>query len=490
MPQIDFHPSSAQLHPAKTGHPATAVWESRLVPALRRMLDRLSVTRAVLHLVRISRPINSSMDWETNSLTEVIVWIGVDTDTAPELASDLVAGTLAELQALELDKVECEVFTSRTISLAGPPVYAGPTFREDGFLPDRAQEIARQFVVGIGLDITPHGSQLQGTGGVFVKLEGRTGIYLLTCHHLLDDDPGAERLIDGYRTGTAVSLCTDASFSKHMDDLGEARRYAGSELERSKGWMERADGVAGRPRRRSLDARMVEHAEKNVLEVDALRRALETEWAGSDNRIVGQAVCYSPVEVSGQDAGLGASEKDEAKLGDVRKPNRSFLDGRSLPGLGDVVLDRDYYEDCAVPVTGIVSICEIGETQTRVFKRGAGTGLTSGVLNPVRSVLRDRRMCDGQMQVVDTWEICAMAWSRPNNTSGHDRNDYGPFCAPGDSGSIVVRVDGRAIGMISRGLAGFDNKYYGDRCHIALVTPIDLIFEDMARRYGLVASLA
>lgn len=139
MPQIDYHPSDARLLPAPLGHPATIVWETQLVPALRRMLDRLSVTRAVLHLVRIERPINSSMGWDPeNYLTEIIVWIGVDRDTAPELASGLVAGTLAEVQILGLEDVECEVFTSRTIPLVGP------AFRDDAYkyLSDEAQEVA------------------------------------------------------------------------------------------------------------------------------------------------------------------------------------------------------------------------------------------------------------------------------------------------------------------------------------------------------------
>lgn len=242
MPQIDYHPSDARLLPAPLGHPATIVWETQLVPALRRMLDRLSVTRAVLHLVRIERPINSSMGWDPeNYLTEIIVWIGVDRDTAPELASGLVAGTLAEVQILGLEDVECEVFTSRTIPLVGP------AFRDDAYkyLSDEAQEVAQQFGVGVCLDITPHGSQVQGTGGVFIKLAGRPGTYLLTCQHLLDDDPHAERLIDGPRTGAWVSLCTDSSFGKHLESLTRARRIQEYRLQRHERVLQNASEETG-----------------------------------------------------------------------------------------------------------------------------------------------------------------------------------------------------------------------------------------------------
>jgi hypothetical protein len=122
-------------------------------------------------------------------------------------------------------------------------------------------------------------------------------------------------------------------------------------------------------------------------------------------------------------------------------PTNKVVVGRDLDQMRfscatDVVYDGQF-QLLGVMLKGVMSPDRMRQRQSvEVAKRGAATGLTFGVTNEIKAVVR---CMDGIDRVV-CWEWIVIA---------HGGAD--PFSKPGDSGSCVFDMNGQVVGLLTGG---------------------------------------
>lgn len=107
-------------------------------------------------------------------------------------------------------------------------------------------------------------------------------------------------------------------------------------------------------------------------------------------------------------------------------------------------------------ITGTAACSEI--LGSRVLKRGARTGLTTGVINGIFSKRRSHEKQQGL-----TNELCVLG------------DDGKPFSDEGDSGAAVVSKDGLVVGLLTGGNA------------LTYVTPMSWLLEQLMGRYKILS---
>ncbi|KAH7310567.1 hypothetical protein B0I35DRAFT_481871 [Stachybotrys elegans] len=121
--------------------------------------------------------------------------------------------------------------------------------------------------------------------------------------------------------------------------------------------------------------------------------------------------------------------------------------------------------------------CDEGEDAMVVGKWGRTSGLTFGLVNMARSVVRKQLTKDGEQAVCDELSIVGFEQDEPvggQSSLPYPGSDYFSRC--GDSGSIVWCIDGRIAGLLTSG-NGKEGKQ-----DITYATPFELIIKDMHAR--------
>ncbi|KAK2051171.1 hypothetical protein LY76DRAFT_676741 [Colletotrichum caudatum] len=113
-----------------------------------------------------------------------------------------------------------------------------------------------------------------------------------------------------------------------------------------------------------------------------------------------------------------------------------------------------------------------------VVKRGRTTGVTFGVLNQAKSVLRTPS--GNGLQTFTSREFCVIAEKSPIDPRL-------TFSGKGDSGACVFDLQGRVVGMVTSGIgrdeimAGTNDYGLDQACDVTYVTPMDYILADMSK---------
>lgn len=116
-------------------------------------------------------------------------------------------------------------------------------------------------------------------------------------------------------------------------------------------------------------------------------------------------------------------------------------------------------QNAKLPIAGTAECSEI--LGRKVLKRGARTGLTTGVVNGIFS---KRRVYEKKQGLVN--ELCIIG------------DDQKPFSKKGDSGAAVVSTDGLVVGLLTGG-----NDALTPSADLTYVTPMSWLLEQLMGRY-------
>ncbi|CAM1509071.1 Fc.00g028100.m01.CDS01 [Cosmosporella sp. VM-42] len=232
----------------------------------------------------------------------------------------------------------------------------------------------------------------------------------------------------------------------------------------------------------------------------------------AEGRAIGHISDMPPLEVA--DSGL---VRDWAliRLGETKfsKPptNHVLIQQQDLNSLGSVNRrrcrerdkeDEDYYslmdeeriDMNKFRLLGTLPTTEIDARKSFwVGKRGARTGITYGIVNEIKAVVRAPASHTGEDRAI-TWEWIVVSAAGPRKQL--------PFARPGDSGAAVFDFQGRVIGLIGSGFdhgrgngrvfdADDDDRFgerfrdeYRYRKDLTFVTPIEVVLEDIRNVTG------
>ncbi|KAI9634915.1 uncharacterized protein MKK02DRAFT_37791 [Dioszegia hungarica] len=441
------------------------VWVRSIVPAVIAASDRLGLVLSTVDLARVARP--HGLEAETDiadSAAVQVVWVGVrDSPGACHLASQLVEEVASFVRDLGLVDLHVEVHTCVVQLLAAPSLLL-----DDPESSARTEEICLSR--GIGLDIARASQEtVRSTGGMYLRLGDLPGLYMLMAQHCVASSAESQRQPSEVEPGENIFLFCPLALRKRIMAIDEASTVA---------------RVAERgPLSRLVKGRALETDERKLEEVTAqldrlakLKRKLASDLAEVEDRILGQVWAYpsirlnvrdqsvdSPIEEVGFTEDWCLIELDPAVFGGDLTEINSIL----LPALAALEYAPDPLpDDLRLPVQGFLPLREMSERSTKVLKRGAASDLTFGWASPIRSFIRRNGRADSA-----TWEIPIFP-----------KVPLKQFLAGGDSGSTVVDLGGRLIGM---GTGGHANDLPLEKgVDISYASPWEFLFQRIAAFTG------
>jgi hypothetical protein len=473
-------------------HPIVQVWESTILPALLDVINDMGIPMTHIDVIRLYRPSGVLSPTEQDDEAErapVVVYVGARDEAASRKSAGAFSARCNDvLQSHGINGVFVEIHLS-TVSLFSPP-----------FLANGLVSSTRRYELGfqlcMGMDIAPITKpDGRGTGGVFLRLEGRPELFLLTCGHVLADETTTERSPHSApRPGATVMLLGRNSYGERLDTLArEQDRHRDIALARA-GFMELGQSA---PSSAEVDP------EKQL--ADQLERLLQrlngNAWKDEENRVIGKVLCFSrggrgivwhpsgsPLAGTVLKPGLRLGFEDDWGLIEVNRKcltpgfKANFIPiVNTLPVAPAFAPVPEVFDGDSLRVSGIAPFSDFYDKPTRVFKRGAATGETVGTINSIKSVRReyftkvfmfnDNGQTTEHNGHVDTLALLVFGTS-------------GPFSKRGDSGSAVIDERGRVLAMVWGGPVN-DNEV----SLLLYATPMEFIFDRMRQLYDLEPSL-
>lgn len=474
-PSTRRYPRAVRLLPPVQTHPIRQSWQSSIAPDILRLADELDAPIQSGHVIRISRP---AADFPTDKDVQVadeaaphIVWLGVGgTQWDASEARTFVARCCGILRAHNLPNVAVEICSIGATNLAEPSFLPTPTATI-------TRRYAQPFSIGLGMNISPVGSRdLVGSGAIFLRLGDDPQLYLLTVQHNLVSDINASLPFSTDSIDRPILLLGEGSFVRHKSALEEEIQGLGMKAERERARIKKGTG----------DSDELNIMEKRKRQLQELCSQLSADWAEANNRVIGWTCCYPPIRprAPGPSFHVGLEVRYTEDWGLVRlkterfttdtTPNVLRLDDSSYSFFGGV----RFPEDGELRLSGTRAVTESLDQPIKVVKRGATSGQTIGYASAIESFERFK-LIDGRKTLDHvSWEIPVIG--QPAST---------PFSAAGDSGSAVLDLTGRVIGIITRGQLQEEGRY-GQNVDITLVTPILFVLGRIREVCGLEPRLA
>ena len=452
--------------PPPADHAIVPVWESTVIPAAIRLFNAGNVEMTSLVLLQRVQPIEELESGEEPYGPRIILWIGVEPGSLTTAqAHELVVQAASMLASHSTSQIYVECHKSKIDDYSSPP-----------FLPDAPRSSTREmelpFQLGTGWSIAPVSQpSSRATGGLFITLEGLDGAFLVSCQHALTPHNALERRLNPLETGEAVTLLSDDFFDIHLDNIAKARDDTAELIDECM----RAildihpDDEAKADREGRLHVQLSERHQ----DLANLHRLLTQDWSERDARIVGTVSCHPAIDKMSGYTSNGfepsavlsfISDWGLIKLNpeiDIQtiSPNIVRLPER-LPRNGPFTFAPGTLRGQAVTVTEILPTSVFNGTNTPCYKQGAATGGSTGITHPIAGVKREKCGFDSDGVLIFDYQ-----YSLALPIQGPPGKD---FSAPGDSGSVVIDQEGRAIAMIMAG--NRDNQ-------VTFALPIDIMFQ-------------
>jgi len=364
-----------------------------------------------------------------------VVWIGVAPEALsyPE-AKGLVSDCMTLLDSFRLIDVDVEireVHISRDSARLRNP---------DDIHPREVVRVIGSLTTAIGLPITCDAAPNKfGTAGIWLKRQDSPDeLYLLTAQHVVAPDAAAEQLPIEGQNGAIVSVYLKEGWEAGLDkEIGKCQKRARA----------RAEGNAGRARRAGNGdeaERIIDRLEPTFKALSDIGNDIRNDWSADLDRVIGRVHAFpkrsipdtteytedwAVIAVDSARVPSGIKNvlnlRDESNFILAQSTTESMRQG-AAPQLAEL-------EEEMLLFSGFVPR---GELQNRipVLKQGASTGLTFGETSGVVSVVRDAT-ANGR-------------YSKELSIVGINNQ---PFSRSGDSGSAIVDVTGRVVGILNGG---------------------------------------
>ncbi|KAF8642657.1 hypothetical protein AX16_009453 [Volvariella volvacea WC 439] len=457
-------------------HKLVELWNEGFCLEIGKALDNHQIRFTSLEFIRFKevQDDDDDDDAEEPVLSPPTVWVGVPGTTPPTAAHNAAQAILALLRSREITDVNVEFRESEYISAAGPRLLS-PVGDLDPLV-----DVVSPLTPALGLRIsTTARPRAQGTMALYLAEGGEsTRLLGLTCRHVLIGPNESKDDYTYHRSGPAknVILLGQKAYSSLIDSI--IRKVAGLGILTTRwksqimGFEERESGADPDDVERARTDRiktqgLLDDALAAMDQLIAFRKQVEGQWSKENDRILGH-VLSSPAISLGvgpqhYTEDWGVFEIDRAKLGDGFQGNLIDLGTKISPD--DFTLmcfphhqanwTFEYPDNRLLPIRGVITkqlmrspdmLDEDGEPCLLVVKNGNAAGTTLGRANGVFSIVRTYTA--GGEVVTGT----SMEWGIINYNSKAD-----VFCKPGDSGSLVADIRGRAGGMITAGAGQTDS---------------------------------
>lgn len=508
--QTDGWPIPKMLRPVGN-HKIVGLWNDSTGPLRRNILAAVaSLEWTALDILRIGydpKFANEGIEY----LVTLFVSVKKDS-TSWHVGQSIVQRCRLILQYYDIDDVHVEMKESSiTLLMPDPPASPAPgppaastasvstSASAAPIIPkltaaalDSPMELNSMFSEYLGTCIASSDTAAEGTKCLYLRVRTSDKILALTCRHvaLPRQDYDSKYRHDETTPGQAISQPGGRYFAKVKDDI----EYALSDLNKKLARLESNESLLDE------DKSLRINREKRQRDIQLQnQRALET-LNDPAIRIIGH-VLFAPA------FGIGATQRGSQRLRDWalidlhqdkhntnldRLQNRAMITRWVEEDLRNTVraefgesvgheLEIDGSQ--TVRLTGTITEEEIYTTRLQresqsldakaimVLKYGRKTGLTVGLANQVKSVLRFPREDDPNGQLSEEWCIVGSKKSRWNPDC--------TFSEPGDSGACVWDIRGRIGGMITSGL-GHELRKTLD---VTYATPIEWLMEDI-RSHG------
>ena len=327
-----------------------------------------------------------------------------------------------------------------------------------------------------------------GTGGLLLRLPEHDRLFMLTAHHVVEQDGNARLETSDDVDTTTVRLHTVSSFRGLRETLNAKIAIQASQVEE----YNRKIAVAEERGRNPTVLQQSHHLIKGHLDIlNGWSKRMDDEFGDVDLRTFGRTFAYPPiafnVDASNSDRNqvTGYSEDWALVETDIRHGTEP-INVLNLLDTDDMVfaqlgpnhlpaLRMDGESFGLLKVDGSLTQADLSEGIFTVLKRGTTSDLTLGLTNSVHSYWRK-----------DT------AWSKELAVINFERGLLSsPFSQKGDSGAIVIDRGGRVCGLLHAGccigeevVRGFDGLKHRAGMDITYVTPWWWLKERM-RVFGL-----
>ncbi|KAK3349165.1 hypothetical protein B0T25DRAFT_547372 [Lasiosphaeria hispida] len=475
-------------------HPILSIWSEELVQEIELALDNLEWDR--FYPIRIGS-LYPGFNEPCGPERALVLMVDIPTattnwDTAIEVALQCrnilrQAGIPdIEVEVREVDR-QCLAMDLELEELVETSDYSGSTEITMEFHPEFSYTNLALVLSNIGYQIAPEKEvpTYYGTMGLHVRLSGRPSeVYGLTCRHVAHRPakdgssgvaqgswlPNADRwrLEDGEK-GTRhrmVQLCPSELNGIQVAmtrKLGKARQYQQSlSIKKMKSEFD--------PDSQTKMSRVEDHKlatlEMGIPFAEAVLKLITKDTLETvEGRAIGHIAAMPPFEVStrGFFRDWALIRLDEAKFGGpiTNQVHVGWQD--SCPGPPELPELRDKCDaNSKIRIQGTISSGDIhGRRSIQVAKRGARTGLTCGMTNEIKAVIRTPTS-DGKRLRAWEWIVVGCA-----STSGGIAN----FSQEGDSGAAVFDYHGRVVGFLGSGFSHGKITKKGEKTAAAEVVP-------------------
>ncbi|KAK2006682.1 hypothetical protein LZ32DRAFT_611027 [Colletotrichum eremochloae] len=399
----------------------------------------------------------------------VILSISVSAHTSWETGSRVARDCREALVAHGLDDVHCEIKESILVNLASvlkQDLHSHPP-KFHSFMYHLSDQL------GTAIASLDHPRQ-EGTKGIYLR---RTGgepvaeIFALTCRHVCYSDSETGSRLPGKETLSSKPIIQlpEKTTELLVGDLNKLKEES-IEIIEEESKRECHQERGSRLGKVTICQQEVRETDR-LLQHFTLREALDTRVFGhveyTSDYVVRTSKCLSDWCLIRLKA-----DSHERRLSELS--NHVYIGPQDLGTLFPCTpwfLTRDLEHDGTLHIQGIVADSELQNPRKRIVgMRGRTSGLSFGIVNQVKSVIR-RTVKDGR--TFFSKECCIVA----------HRNNHGSFTKPGDSGAYIFDLKGRAVGMVTGGITREDvlqgEEYYYQAMDVTYATPMEWILEDM-----------
>ena len=459
-------------------HAINDMWRV-LAPKVRDILNKAQVEWTSIDVVRIG--------YVDEHPAPVVLWIGIYPGSQVTYTVNYETAVQCKdlLLQHDINDVEVEMRHSEVIRCAGPQLFQ-PAYNSDPTASHR-----QPFTSTLGIPICAKDTPwYEGTTGFFLDEYVDGGrLLLVTARHVVlpgsDNEAYEHRCEQDCKSAHRdVLILSDPSFHQHLasitgeiDEQRDIKKLLTKRIGRMVG---RRDDGAVREEQDAIYA--IRKAEEKETALTDLHHELSTQWAPSDNRVVGHVVFSPPIA-----AGIGAERytrdiavivTDASKIDPASFAGNAIDLGFKFPPqkLAKMVNtdpeDPEQFEfpdDRLLRLRGTITEEEMrkpttydtnGEPGIMVLKLGKATDLTVGRASTVFSVTRPY-FGPSQKGLGESMEWAILPFDKKS----------GAFSARGDSGSVVVDGAGRIGGLLTGGSGTTDST------DMTYVTPISFVMD-------------
>ncbi|CUS13210.1 unnamed protein product [Tuber aestivum] len=398
-------------------HPLTELWEANLALQIHKILDSKEIKWTSTDVVRIGVV--------GESITPVIIWIGVQPDTLSWEAGYSVAIECKELLvANRILDVEVEIRESVVTR------YSDPTLAKPAALGDPTAELLEPLTSTLGLSICNMRSEwAEGTGGFYVLDKTKDSkLYLVKARHVVYERKRSSQPYD------KIALFSSTAFINYLEQITTAiedkimvQTFQTRVVESLRG----SEGIDSGPATRNLASQeaLLQEATEAIVAMKILYKNVVKSWDTIENRIIGHLWFSPPLRYGAGSAGYtqdyAVIELDKSKINNATFTGNAIDLGTQMTSVEFTRLmfpnptgrhNFKYPLNRLFPVRGMVPDDEMrrppmvdheGNPCLIVMKRGISTGLTIGRATNLVSYTRHYG-ADGNTKAEDKKQVAKL----------------------------------------------------------------------------------